>query len=160
MEQRKRNRLPDYDYSAPGAYFITICTKGKECTLGTVVGGGALDAPRVQMTEFGRITQKDIESTNRIPNVSVDKYVIMPNHIHIVIFVNQQGPSKAPAPTDALIPHLVSTLKRFIHRDAKMEIFQRSYYDHVIRNREDYLRIWQYVDTNPAKWESDTYYNV
>ena len=156
---RKNPRLPEYDYSTPGAYFITVCTKGKECTLGTVVGGGALDAPMVQLSTIGGIVKRDIESTNRINGLTVDKYVIMPNHVHLILVVAPvDGTSKAPSPTNALIPHAISTLKRFVHRDTGMQVFQRSYYDHVIRNEQDYKRIWQYIDTNPAKWTDDCYY--
>ena len=68
------------------------------------------------------------------------------------------GPSKAPAPTNAVIPHLVSTLKRFCHKDIGNQIFQRSYHDHIIRNEQDYLKIWEYIGNNPAKWEEDCFY--
>ena len=78
---RKPNRLPDYDYSTPGAYFITICTEGRKLLLSHIVGGGALDAPNVLLTEAGQITQRHIISGNRISGVTVEKYVIMPNHI-------------------------------------------------------------------------------
>lgn len=161
MESRKNNRLPEYDYSAPGAYFITVCTKDKQCTLGTVVGGGALDAPTVHLSEIGSIVKKYVQSTNRIQGITVDKYVIMPNHIHLILLAaHAEGTSKAPSPTNALVPHTISTLKRFVHRDAGMQVFQRSYHDHVIRNEKDYLRIWQYIDENPAKWDEDKYYTL
>ena len=85
----------------------------------------------------------------------------MPNHIHMILFVDESacsGPSKAPAPTNAMIPHFVSAFKRFCHRDLGEAIFQRSYHDHVIRGDEDYLKIWQYIDSNPAKWQEDCFY--
>ena len=100
LPNRKPTRLPEFDHSTPGAYFITICTSGKRCILGNTVGGGALDAPQVQLTKAGRIVKKYILSGNKIPNVLVDKYVIMPNHIHLLIMVSESnGTSKAPPPT-------------------------------------------------------------
>ncbi len=159
IPKRKPNRLPEFDYSTPGAYFITICVKGKKCILADIVGGGALDAPRKYLTPLGRIAEKHILSGNRIPNIRVDKYVIMPNHIHLLLAVTEaDGPPKASAPTTAIIPHFVSTFKRFCHRDAGIKIFQRSYHDHIIRREADYLKIWEYIDNNPAKWEEDCFY--
>ena len=159
--KRKPNRLPNYDYSTPGAYFITICVKNRKPILSEIVGGGALDAPSVRLTKLGQIVQRYIVSGSRIPGITVDKFVIMPNHIHTILLVDDtaaSGTSRAPSPTNALIPHFVSTLKRFCHRDAGIALFQRSYHDHVIRDEEDYLRIWQYVENNPARWREDCFY--
>ena len=163
LPRRKPNRLPHYDYSNPGAYFITLCTEDKRCILGRIVGGGALDAPYVQLSEHGRTVQRYIESGGRIPGIGIDKYVVMPNHIHIILFVDEtvpQGTSRAPSPTNAAVPHFVSTLKRFVHRDIGEKIFQRSYHDHVIRGEQDYQKIWQYIDSNPAKWENDCFHRA
>ena len=82
----------------------------------------------------------------------------MPNHIHIILIVDNNGTSKAPSPTNNVISHAVSTLKRFVNKEIGYNIFQRSFYDHVIRNEEDYLNVWNYIDTNPAKWQEDKYY--
>ena len=68
------------------------------------------------------------------------------------------GTSRTPSPTNALIPHIISTLKRFCHRDVGEKFFQRSYHDYVIRGEEDYLKIWEYIDTNPARWKEDCFY--
>ena len=160
LPKRKPTRLPEYDYSTPGAYFITICTQGKQCILANIVGGGALDAPQVQLTKTGRIVEKYILSGSKIPNVLVDKYVIMPNHIHLLLKVTElNGPPKASTPTTAIIPHFVSTFKRFCRKDIGEQIFQRSYHDHVIRSERDYLKIWEYIDNNPAKWNEDCFYS-
>ena len=168
LPKRKPNRLSYYHYSTPGAYFITICTKEKKNILGRIVGGGAFDAPRLYPTEAGIVAERYILSGNRIPGITVDKYVVMPNHIHMILIV-EGGTSRAPSPTGAeegripsptneAIPHFVSTYKRFCSKDLGENIFQRSYHDHVIRNEQDYLRIWQYIDTNPAKWQEDCFY--
>ena len=157
---RKPNRLPKFDYNTPGAYFITICTKDRKNILGRIVGGGALDAPHVNLSGIGEIADKFIRSGERIPNIHVDKYVIMPNHIHMILFVEAGscGTSRVPSPTNAVIPHFVSTLKRFCHRKTGFTFFQRSYYDHIIRNEKDYLKIWEYIENNPAKWEEDCFF--
>ena len=161
LPHRKPNRLPGFDYSTPGAYFITICTQNRNPILGQIVGGGALDAPHAHLSMIGRVVRQYIESGNNIPGITVDKYVIMPNHIHMILLLDKPasgGTSKAPSPTNASIPHFVSTLKRFCHRDIGKKIFQRSYPDHVIRDEADYLKIWQYIDTNPARWADDCFY--
>ena len=160
LPKRKPNRLSYYSYSTPGAYFITICTKDKKNILGRIVGGGAFDAPQLCPSEAGIVAQRHILSGNRIPGITVDKYVIMPNHVHMILTVEdgRDGPSRAPAPTNEAIPHFVSTYKRFCNKELGENIFQRSYHDHVIRNEQDYLRIWQYIDTNPAKWQEDCFY--
>ena len=161
LPNRKPTRLPHFDYSTPGAYFITMCTENRKPLLSEIVGGGALDAPQVRLTKIGRIVQRHILSGNRIQGITVDKFVIMPNHVHIILLVDdtsKKGTSKAPSPTNAVIPHFVSTLKRFCHRDAGISFFQRSYHDHVIRNKADYTKIWQYIDNNPISWQEDCFY--
>ena len=161
LPKRKPNRLPDFDYSTPGAYFITICAKGKQCRLGNIVGGGALDAPQMKLNNIGRLVEKNILSGNLILGVCVDKFVVMPNHIHMILLVNEDlpnGTSRTPSPTNAIIPHFVSVFKRFCHRDIGENIFQRSYHDHIIRGEKDYLKIWEYIENNPAKWEEDCFY--
>ena len=157
--KRKSTRLKDYDYSSEGAYFITICTHNKQKILCDIVGGGALDAPKIKLSTIGGIVEKYILSSNNIPEISVEKYVIMPNHIHLILLVkNNIGTSKAPSPTNNIISHSISTLKRFVNRDVGENIFQRSFYDHIIRGENDYLKIWNYIDTNPQKWEEDCFY--
>lgn len=161
LPKRKPNRLSHYDYSTPGAYFITICIQDRKCILGRIVGGGDFDAPQVSLSHMGRIVQRNIELSNQIPGVHVDKYVIMPNHVHLILLVDgtgNGGTSRSPSPTNAIIPHFVSTFKRFCHKDAGEKIFQRSYHDYVIRGEKDYLRIWEYIDTNPARWKEDCFY--
>ena len=156
---RKSTRLRNFDYSNHGVYFVTICTKDKRKTLSRIVGGGAYDAPRVILTEKGKIVEKYILSTNNIKNVAIDKYVIMPNHIHMLIFLeNEDGTSRAPSPTNMMIPHIVGTLKRFVNRDCGEDLFQRSFFDHIIRDYKDYALRWNYIENNPARWCEDKYY--
>ena len=170
LPKRKPIRAKGFDYSEAGAYFVTICTEGRKHILSEIttgeniydtVGCGALDAlnaPRVKLTQYGEIVEKYIISTNNIKNVNVEKYVIMPNHIHMIIVVDNNGTPKASSPTNAVIPHVISTFKRFINREIGHPIFQRSYHDHIIRNEKDYTEIYQYIENNPARWAEDKYY--
>ena len=158
---RKSNRLSTFDYNTPGAYFLTICTQNRTPILGEVVGGGALDAPYVHLTAIGEIVRRNIISGNLITGITVDKFTVMPNHIHLILLIDKPLPnesSKEQSPANALIPHFVSTLKRFCHRDIGSKIFQRSYHDHIIRSEKDYLKIWEYIDNNPARWKEDCFY--
>ena len=161
---RKKNRLKQFDYSQNGAYFITVCTKDRKFLLSHIVGGGVLDAPQVQLSRFGKIVDDQICSMNKTyQNVQTIKYVVMPNHIHLLIHISEaeddsSGTSRTPSPTNAEIPQYVSTLKRMCNRKIGCKIWQRSYHDHIIRNQRDYDMIWQYIDTNPARWEQDCFY--
>ena len=156
--KRKQLRLPEYDYSTPGAYFVTVCTEDKSCILSRV-GADALGGPQIELTYAGSVAEKYLLSTNRIPNLRLDKYVIMPNHVHMILVVEVwDGPPRASAPTDAAIPNAVGAWKRLVHRELGEEIFQRSYYEHVIRDEADYLQIWNYIDSNPGKWTEDRYW--
>ena len=161
LPKRKTNRLQNCDYSSPGYYFITICTEDKKNLLCSIVEGGALGAPQVSLSHIGRIVQSNIESSNRIPHIRVDKYVIMPNHIHLIICIDAPCTDKTlkdPSPANAVIPHYVSTLKRFCNKAAGQQLFQRSYHDHVIRGERDYQKIWEHIETNPIKWQEDCFY--
>ncbi len=161
--QRKPNRLKGYNYSQNGIYFLTACTKDKKCILGRIVGGGDLVAPQMILSEYGMITEKYIQSVNRAyRNISVMNYVIMPNHIHLIVklcsddnvFCNET--TSSPANDD--IPVMVSALKKFINKEIGFNIWQRSYHDHVIRNEASFVTIWEYVEENPARWKKDCFY--
>ena len=165
LPQRKATRLKGYDYSSPGVYFITICTQNRKCMLSDLVVGEGLAPPETRLSEIGRIAEEQILALEeRFPSVSIDRYIVMPNHIHMLLRIEGLferevcGPSRAPAPTNAVIPHAISTLKRFVNADLGQNIFQRSYHEHVIRGEADYREIWEYIDANPAKWAEDRYY--
>ena len=103
--KRKPLRLPHYDYSSPGAYFVTICTKDRRCILSKIaVGADALGGPCLQLTDIGKAVEQHILSTARIPGFHVDKYVIMPNHIHMIMRIDREdansdnGPPRSPWP--------------------------------------------------------------
>ncbi len=155
LPKRKSNRLPDFDYSSPGAYFITICTQNRRCILSRIsVGADALGGPRLQLTDAGKVVEQYILSTDRMISFHVDNYVIMPNHIHMILRIDS-GPPRASAPT---VSDAVGALKRLVNRKLGHNLWQRSFHEHVIRNEHDYREIWEYIDTNPARWAEDRYY--
>ena len=145
--ERKRTRLKGFDYSQNGYYFVTICTKDKEKLLCEIVGDDAHIVP----SPYGIITEKYIKSI-----VGIDKYVIMPNHIHLIIKIDN-GTMWASSPTKS-IPQIVKAFKTLVTKEIGKSIFQRSFHDHIIRGEQDYLKIWNYIDTNPAKWNVDCFY--
>ena len=156
LPKRKPNRLKDYDYSQNGAYFITICVKDRKELLGKEVEGDGHSEPYVLLSEYGRVADKYIRRIK-----GIDQYVVMPNHIHMIILIDNQenGPMWASAPTPS-IPQLIKSLKTLISKEIGRSIFQRSYYDHVIRNEKEYEQVCQYIETNPLRWTEDEYYTV
>ncbi len=158
LSKRKPTRLKGYDYSAPGAYFITICVKDRKRLLSEIiVGDDAHIVPQNNLSETGLICDKYINNINiKYENVIVDKYVIMPNHIHLIIMLN--GTMKASSPTKN-IETIIRSFKTMVTKEIGNNIWQRSYHDHIIRGEKDYQKIWEYIDTNPLKWELDCFYN-
>jgi len=159
---RKHPRLKGYDYNQNGSYFITFCVKDKHEILGQLsVGRGILDAPLVILSEYGNALREAIEFLNNNENgIDIVHYVIMPNHVHMIVRVEKLygGASRMPRPTNALIPKLVSSIKRFTNKKVGFNLWQRSFHDHIIRSADEYLRIWQYIDENPMRWFEDIYY--
>ncbi len=165
LPRRKPMRLTGWDYSGQGMYFLTLCTKGKRPLFGRVVGGGVLDAPRTVLSPAGETLERQLRSmADSYQHVVLKKYVIMPNHLHLLVRLTglPHGPSGTPAPTggraNEAVPALVSALKRFTDRACGLSLFQRGYHDHIVRDEADFLRVWTYLDENPAKWAEDTYY--
>ena len=155
LPKRGRNRLKAYDYRAPGAYFVTICVREHRNLLGkVVVGADEYFGPRVVLSEYGAVVEGYVKT---IPGV-VD-YVIMPNHLHLYleIPIAEHGPMWASAPTQSLSDRIRS-FKIMVTKTVGEPLFQRSFYDHVVRNEEDALRIRQYIRDNPAKWQEDRFY--
>ena len=171
LPKRKPTRLKNYNYNTTGAYFITICAKDRKKILSDiVVGTGVPDCPKTRLLYHGEIVDKYIKQLNNFyNNISVDKYVIMPDHIHLLLSINndeKNGQSWTPVPTNnsikidnanSVIAKFVSTLKRFCNKEYGENIWQDRYYDHIIRGQNDYNEIWEYIDTNPQKWEEDSF---
>lgn len=160
LVNRKPNRLKEYNYSQNGMYFITICSDNKQCFFCKIVGCGILDAPKIEYSEYGEIIKNQIDCMNEMyDSINVEKYIIMPNHLHLIIEIkNNNGASRTPHPTNTILSSFVGTLKRFTNRKAGKNLWQRSFYDHIIRDDEDYITKAQYIENNPAKWQEDEYY--
>ena len=159
--RRKTTRLKAYDYSAPGYYFLTLCTKDKQKLLCDIVGTGLLDGPQVQLTKYGQIADGQLQTMKDFyPDIRLDKYVIMPNHIHLLVQLLDCGrePSGRPVPTDSKIARFVGTFKRFCNKQYGINIWQNRSHDHVIRGERDYVKIWEYIDNNPQRWAEDCFY--
>ena len=161
LPKRKPTRLKGYDYSTSGAYFITICTHNRECILGEIVGQGLAPA-ETDLSQYGKIARDQLlDLENRYKSVKIDKYVIMPNHIHVILITdNTAGASPCPTISDIVCSFKSLTTRICNKSDNKTQkIFQTSFHDHIIRGEKDYQKIWEYIDTNPLKWELDCFYN-
>ena len=157
--QRKINRLSGYNYSQNGAYFITVCTYNRQRLLSKIVGTpvlGCPEAPHSVLLPYGQIADKYIRQLNSFYcDLSVDKYIIMPDHIHLLISIHEQnGHPGRGVPTNgtSIIARFVGTFKRFCNKEYGRNIWQARYYDHIIRNQWDYDAAWQYIENNPHKW--------
>ena len=146
---RKPIRLKEYDYGTNGAYCITIFTKDRKRILCDIVGDDAHIVPK----PYGRIVEKYIRN---VPEI--EKYVIMPNHIHMIIRIDN-GTMWASSPTNK-VANIVRSLKTLTTKEIGKPIFQRNYHDHIIRGENDYAEIWKYIDENPLKWMLDEYYQT
>jgi putative transposase len=160
LPKRKLIRLKDYDYSQNGAYFVTICVKDRHKMLGEIVGA-IINRPNyvIQLSEYGAVVDNAINDiSNHYPNVFVDKYIIMPNHIHMILLLQENDGRLIIAPTT--ISTIIQQLKRYVSKQIGFSIWQKSFHDHIIRNEQEYLKIWEYIDTNPIKWQDDCYYEI
>ncbi|BER91780.1 MAG: REP-associated tyrosine transposase [Candidatus Atribacteria bacterium] len=167
IHHRRSIRLKDYDYSQAGAYFITICTKNRECLFGSIVNGEML------LSAWGVIVKNEWLRTSIIrPNIVVDEFVLMPNHLHgILVIVDtdcrgtlQRAPTveRFGKPTSNSIPTIVrlfkSTATKQINELRKTPgepLWQRNYYERIIRNERELERIRKYVINDPLKWSLD-----
>jgi REP element-mobilizing transposase RayT len=163
---RRSVRLKEYDYSRAGAYFITICTYNKECILGNVLNGEIL------LSKYGVIVENEWMKTSEIrTNVILDKYVVMPNHIHGIIIILDDGRDtehRVPIfeqfgkPISNSIPTIIRSCKAVttklineIRKSYGKTVWQSRFYDHIIRNRNELDKIRQYIINNPLQWEFD-----
>ncbi|MBO5756525.1 MAG: hypothetical protein J6S28_02395 [Clostridia bacterium] len=146
-----------------------------------IVGTGVPDCPQIQLTQYGEIAEKYIKQIDAFyEHLSVESYVIMPNHVHLLLFVKDNGQSRTPVPTriegmvdcgqsrtpvptnvtraNSVVSQFVSTFKRFCNKEYGQNIWQSRYYDHIIRNRNDYEEHMRYIYENPMRWYYDELY--
>lgn len=157
MPKRKKNRISQYDYSTPNAYFITVCTADRKNLFWKNVGA-IIDRPEnVPLTELGMVVRQSINAIpSHYPAITVDHAVIMPNHIHMLLQINTDVDGRSLiAPT---ISTVVRLMKGAVSKNVKANIWQKGFYDHVIRNEKDYLEVWNYIEGNPGKWAEDKLY--
>jgi len=166
IHHRHSIRLKEYDYSSNGAYDVTICTQNREHIWGEIVGATLRGRPNNPHT----IIDKWISETeNKFGDIKIDKYVIMPNHIHMIIFLlGEKGESgdHAGSPLPRIIEwfktmttnEYIRGVKSGIYSPFNKRIWQRGYYEHIIRDKAEYQNKWQYIDENPAKWAEDDYF--
>ena len=166
IHHRRSIRLKNYDYSQTGYYFVTICTRNRECILGHVVDG------EMQLSKIGQLVQiawNDL--LKRFENLELDKFTVMPNHIHGVITIVKAGlalpkeGAASSAPTRDVPIRLMDVVpafksisainvNRFLSR-VGIPLWQPNYYEHIIRNEESLNRVREYIETNPLRWELD-----
>ena len=165
MQQRKQIRIPDYDYSQNGYYFVTICTENRERILAEIFPVGADDSVRPygafehKLTPVGKMVEDCVcRISENDPAVSVQKYIVMPNHIHMVIAIDDTAGGQSRPPLPKIVQGFKSVTTRNAWAYGYKHLWQRSFYDHVIRGEAEYLEIWQYIDENPAHWAEDEYY--
>ena len=160
LPKRKSPRLKGFDYSRAGVYFLTICTENRKNILSEIVGEGS---PLPRLSSCGKIVDRWIHKIpEKYPEASVDCYIIMPNHIHILLSVVKDDGRGDPSPTVASI---IAWLKYQATKEINVmrgyagdKIFQRSFYDHVVRNRDDYREILKYIYENPVRWFYDEFF--
>lgn len=180
LHHRRSIRLKGYDYSQAGAYFVTIVTQGRECRFGEVVDGA------MQLSESGRIAEDCWRAIpDHFPDVELGAFVVMPNHVHGIIILNgnRRGTMdgrgtiyRAPtmdttdrAPTTeqfqkpvagslaTILRAYKAAVTRRINRELHLTgIWQRNYYEHIIRNENEHDRIHRYIEANPLNWGTDS----
>lgn len=155
---QKSNRLKEYDYSTPNAYFITICSIERRCIFWNNVGA-TIGRPKGSIfSPCGLVIEQAI---NRIPAhypaISVDNYVIMPNHVHLLLQIHSDSSGRPMvAPT---ISNVIQQLKGQVSKQVGAPVWQKGFYDHVVRSSSDYREIWEYIDNNPIRWTEDKLYS-
>ncbi|MDP8212340.1 MAG: transposase [Candidatus Zapsychrus exili] len=165
---RQSIRLKHYDYSAEGCYFITICTKNGKNMFGKIVGAGLASAQNnIKLSIIGKIVNEQWNNIiNYQKNIELDQHIIMPNHIHGIIIINKRAEA-SPAPTlSKMICSFKSkcTNEYMFHikqnnLNVSCKLWQRSFYDHIIRNEESLHKIREYIINNPVNWDKDEYSN-
>ena len=148
LPRRKKLRLDEYSYNQVGSYFITVVAAQRRLIFGQVLPSTTFQTAFVELSDIGLLVKQEIDFLmNYHENIMVDGFVIMPNHVHLMLSI-----SNSPAPD---ISRIIRLWKGSITKKAGHSIWHRSFHDHVVRNEQDYLRLMQYMENNPAQWELD-----
>ena len=161
LPKRKKIRLEGYDYSSAGCYFVTVCVKSPEDFLWRRVRADIIrpnyefvkELP-LPLTRNGQIVEQAIRNiTSHYSNVIVEKYCIMPNHIHLLLlFLPDENGRIISAPT---LSTVIGQMKRWVSKELGKSIWQKSYVDRIIDSDKAYEAVWQYIENNPRKWQID-----
>ena len=151
LPKRKLIRIEEYDYSTHGAYFITVCTANREKIFWDGVGADIIRPENIPLSIAGKIMEQGIlQISEHYENVSIDKYCVMPDHIHFILRIESDIDGRmVSAPT---VSTVVGSMKRWVSKQIGRSIWQKSFYDHGIRNQQDYDEIWEYIENNPLKY--------
>ncbi len=143
---RKKIRLNNYDYSQENIYFITICVKDRVELLGKID-----KANNIILTKEGNIVKKAIHKLEEIyKNIIIDEYIVMPNHLHILLIIKYKNGTS--------ISRIIKHLKTNMSREITYSIWQKSFYEHIVRNRREYIKIKEYIKNNVINWSKDKYF--
>lgn len=170
FKKRKEIRLKDYDYSLPGAYFVTICTekrknlfwKDREAAQGVLwsnVGANCVRPQNLPLSNIGKVVMSELERWNRTYEaVCLSSYVIMPNHLHIMVIISADEHGRTQfAPT---LDRMVKQFKGAVTKKIKIPIWQKSFMEHIIRNNQDYKTKINYIYENPLRLCDDELYTA
>ena len=151
--ERKDVRLKEYDYSRPGYYFVTVCAKDRACLFGE--RGRPMAAPTTRMGQLVVAGLGHIPVA--YPYIHVERFCIMPNHIHVILCFGPVGAAIGRPPS---LSQVINQLKGYVSKQAGYSVWQRGYYEHVIRSEREFLEISRYIEENPLKWDQDEYYHA
>ncbi|MBB6218761.1 REP element-mobilizing transposase RayT [Anaerosolibacter carboniphilus] len=157
--KRKSIRLKDYDYGQAGYYFVTVCTVNRNSLFGKIVGvDDPVHPPLMQKNQIGEIVFECWNRINRIyPNVVTDEFCLMPNHIHGIVLISEMVGQGRPT-LQKIMQGFKSVTTRMCFKYGYRNIWQKSYYEHVIRNEQELNEIREYIINNPIKWREDKYF--
>ena len=169
LKRRKQIRLKNYNYSSPGVYFLTICTANRKkylwngnlnpqaFTWHSVVGANCVRPQNLPLSSIGKIVLEELEQWGKTYDaVSLHSYVIMPNHLHIMIFISADDYGRPQvAPT---VLRMVKQFKGAVTKKVGHSIWQKSFMEHIIRNQKDYDEHIKYIYENPIRWYYDDLY--
>ena len=158
MPNRKPNRIAGYDYSQSGAYFITICTQDRKKILSKISVGtplpGCPQEPCVELLWHGEVADKYIRQMDAFyEHLSVDQYVIMPDHIHMLLWINEMPSIGGQGSGRPTLMNIIHAFKQLTTKAAAIDLWQTSFYEHVVRNETDLREIRTYIQNNPTAWE-------
>ena len=174
MNHRRSTRLRDFDYSQDGAYFVTICTWNRACVFGDIV------QQEMQLNEDGRIVYREWQRTSQVRNnIKIDSFIVMPNHLHGIVIIDhgngtlyshqgrgtlQRAPTREGfgKPVSGSLPTIIRLFKSTTTKQINLSrhtlgihVWQRNYYEHVIRNEKELTETREYIINNPLRWDLD-----